>query len=470
MAVGELELFLKAVEQEVVPRGSVLLVESLTAYSRDQIVSAQMLFLRIIVDAECTIVTLADRKVYSRESVNANPVDMILSIVLLMRAHEESATKGRRVAAAWGAKRARTTTDGKVLTKWVPGWLKSTGSTGMAGDKGSITIRPERAEIVRGIFRDTLKGVGLDGIAQRLNSEAVEPWGAGGRGKAAYWHRSYISKILDNPAVIGTFVPHTDAHVEGKRVRTPLDPVPNYFPAVIDTDTWERVQQMRRVRKMGPRGRHAAGRLNNLFASLLKCPICGGTMFLHNKGPRPGRPNAWAVCQAAKSKAGCVYKGVPYHKIEGAFREDASYLLAHMPMGESTAKMERELEKMETGIDVERDAIINVLKAIERDPNPTLTTRLRELENDLANSLREAEALAHKITAATPRAVMAKRDALAKALAADPFDRREVNALLRQMVDGIVVDYDAGDLALMWSHGGESRVTYDYGPTFRSAA
>src|SRR5215813_6027456 len=75
---GALRAFLDAVEAGVIPKGSHLLVESMDRISRDEIVAAQGLFLSII-GAGITLVTLIDNRQFSRESVNANPVDLIVS-------------------------------------------------------------------------------------------------------------------------------------------------------------------------------------------------------------------------------------------------------------------------------------------------------------------------------------------------------------------------------------------------------
>jgi DNA invertase Pin-like site-specific DNA recombinase len=461
IAEGELGLFLEAVRGKVIEPGSYLLVESLDRISRDKARRA-IRTLESIADEGITVVTLADGKAYTTASLDDDPMSFMYAFLVAMRAHEESAMKSRRVAAAWEAKRARI---GKEpMTSWVPAWLHKD------GDK--IVRVPERVKLVQGIYRDTLKGVGLEAIAQRLNAEAVEPWGDGKR-KAQHWHRSYVSKILDNPAVIGTFTPHKDVRSKtGKRTRKALDPIEGYYPPVIERDVWDRVQQMRSTRKLGPRGRHAAGNLNNIFSGLLKCPTCDGPMYLHNKGVRKGHPGAWIVCRAAKAKAGCVYKGVAYHKVEDAFLNHASELLAKIPAGKGAAKFERELEKAETAIDATEDGIENVLRAIERDPSPTLSQRLRELQVSLDELKQGAAALEQKVVAASPRMVGLKAKELSTALhAAKPpqgirpstgFDRREVNALLRQLAAGIVVDYDEGDLVFRWAHGTESRMTYDY--------
>ena len=87
-------------------------------------------------------------------------------------------------------------------TRQLPGWLR------WNDDTKKIEAIPERAAVVKKIFKLADKGVGQHSIAGWLNENAGEPWGRGKR-KGARWHRSYVRKILTNPAVVGTFTPHT---------------------------------------------------------------------------------------------------------------------------------------------------------------------------------------------------------------------------------------------------------------------
>lgn len=157
---GALRAFLDAIEHNLVPPGSLLLVESLDRLSRDRILIAQSLFLRII-EAGVIIVTLGDQRTYSFESLNHNPLDLVISLVSMMRANDESETKSRRIRAAFEAKRANL-----AVTPWStrgPGWLRFDKAA------GKFCVIEERAQIVRGIFRDYLAGISHQSIARRLN-------------------------------------------------------------------------------------------------------------------------------------------------------------------------------------------------------------------------------------------------------------------------------------------------------------
>ena len=102
---GALRAFLEAIEHNLVPKGSFLLVESLDRLSRDRILAAQSLFLQIV-QAGITIVTLVDQRSYSIESLNRNPIDLIISLVVMMRANEESQTKSYRIREVFAQKRS----------------------------------------------------------------------------------------------------------------------------------------------------------------------------------------------------------------------------------------------------------------------------------------------------------------------------------------------------------------------------
>ena len=97
---GALHAFLEAIEHNLVPWGSSLLIESLDRLSRDRILAAQALFLQII-QAGVTIVTLTDQRSYSLDSINRNPLDLVVSLVVMMRANEESEMKSQRIRAAF---------------------------------------------------------------------------------------------------------------------------------------------------------------------------------------------------------------------------------------------------------------------------------------------------------------------------------------------------------------------------------
>ena len=96
-------------------RGSYLIVESLDRLSREEILPAHTLFLSIV-QAGINLVTLIDKRVYRAKTTNL--VDMITSLVIMERAHDESKTKSMRVGAAWKNKRSQAVA-GQPMTAFV---------------------------------------------------------------------------------------------------------------------------------------------------------------------------------------------------------------------------------------------------------------------------------------------------------------------------------------------------------------
>ncbi|MEC8081768.1 MAG: recombinase family protein, partial [Pseudomonadota bacterium] len=185
-AKGNLGLFLEAVQTGLIERDSVLLVESLDRISRETArIAARTL--EDICDEGVTVVTLIDGKEYTKDSIN-DPMTFIYTLLMFMRANEESSTKASRLRAAWQGKRKKIKEGEKVrLTSRCPAWIKATGED----SEQLFELIPERAATVKQIFEMSLNGYGDKLIAQTLNKNKVPTFG-----KAAYWQSSYISKIL----------------------------------------------------------------------------------------------------------------------------------------------------------------------------------------------------------------------------------------------------------------------------------
>jgi len=248
---GALKAFLDRVESGVIPAGSYLIVESLDRLSRTDITYALQMFLGLI-NAGIVVVTLADDRVYDRNRINdGNFTDLIISLTILSRANEESRMKSHRIKQSWAAKRA--TVKEKKMTSLCPFWLQ------LSEDRSQFLIVPEKAAIVRTVFQLAAEGKGQNFIARKLNMDRV-PLCEG----ASRWHVSSVSRILTSRTVIGEL--QTAKMIDGKRVF--LDPVPNYYPAVIPMELFATVQRIRQARP-SYRGRGRENPIAGLCYSVL---------------------------------------------------------------------------------------------------------------------------------------------------------------------------------------------------------
>lgn len=295
---GALGRFLDLVNRGDVEQGSYLLVESLDRITRQNPQRATLIFLQILASG-INVVTLGDRRVY--QAGQGDFGDLIYSVVILSRAHEESVMKSQRVGAAWKSKRNKAATE--KLTRVSPAWLN------LSEDRQRFLVDGPRAALVERIFREADAGKGAYQIARQLNAENVKPLG-----DSQGWHESYVTRILTNRAVIGEFQPHR--YVDGKRV--PDGPaVPDYFPKIVQPDLYLRVQAGRSARKNRGSGRKGPSN-TNLFSQVAQCGYCGGRIYLVDKGPKP-KGGLYLRCDNARRGIDCVASGWPLGHFERAF-------------------------------------------------------------------------------------------------------------------------------------------------------
>ena len=189
---GALGEFLRAIKAGRVPQGSILLVESLDRLSREDAEDAYD-YLRDIVRGGVTVVTLQDGREYSKGNFKLE--HMIMSILIMTRANEESLTKSIRSKSAWEDKRMNI--GEKKLTRRCPAWLE------LNEDMKGFTKIPDRCQTVKRIFEMFRSGKGAESIAKILNEEGIGWIPENG------WRKSYVVKILRSRAVLGEFQPHT---------------------------------------------------------------------------------------------------------------------------------------------------------------------------------------------------------------------------------------------------------------------
>ena len=160
---GALGVFLLAVDEGRIPSGSVLIVEGLDRLSRAEPIQAQAQLAQII-NAGITVVTASDGRQYNREKLKAQPMDLVYSLLVMIRAHEESDTKSKRVKAAirrqcegWIAGTYR----GLVRNGGDANWLRLVGTT--------WELIPERVEVVKFAIAKYKEGLGADRTWQLMN-------------------------------------------------------------------------------------------------------------------------------------------------------------------------------------------------------------------------------------------------------------------------------------------------------------
>jgi DNA invertase Pin-like site-specific DNA recombinase len=446
---GALSVFLKAVEEGAVPKGSYLLIENADRLSRDEISNSVPLFLSII-NAGVVVVTLTNGEVYSKERLRTEPFAMFGITMELIRANQESFRKGQLVAAAKERKRTRfagADLQTEPYTRQTPAWIR------WDDNAKEYQLISERAAVIRQIFERADQGWHVDRIARDLNQRDVPTWGEGKR-KAAYWRGSYLRKIFNSKAAIGLFTPAKTTRDEITRARrdVPLDPV-RLWPAAVDEETYWRVVQ--RFQTTAARGRNANRLPSSFVAGIAKC-TCGGSVIRISKGPRSGKEYIYLVCSRAHAKAkGCEYLPVRYEDVEKALRGNAAYIKREAPRGKSAAKLSKEIEDLQGYVDHLEGDVFLLAELAARQRTPMAGRTFREKEKELERRSKELRELRVRRDTITAASVRARLEALEGALRADPFDVPKANLALRQAVRKIVVDPRNALLEIHWHHDEE---------------
>lgn len=173
----------------------------------------------------------------------------------------------------WG--KAQSAREGKVpfQCKYFLGYEKN--------KQGQILIVPEEAEVVKLIYRSFLEGDSMYGIKLKLESLGIKtPRGS------AVWNQALISSILTNEKYIGDVLVNK-TYIEdciSKRVKVNNGErekfyIENHHPAIIDRQTFARVQEELARRKSKPKvwqqsTKTQLGRYSSKYA-LTELLICG---------------------------------------------------------------------------------------------------------------------------------------------------------------------------------------------------
>jgi len=309
-------------------------------------------------------------------------------------------------------------------------------------------IDPIEGPVVRVMYRLAVdENVGYKSIADKLNER-------GHRSKEGRPFASYtIQRILRNEALMG-------ALVYGKRPRKgnpqeELVTVPEFFPAILSKDEWDRLQQRLAIRRESSRGR--AHSSTYLLGGIARCGNCGGPMSGKTGSMWRGKRYRNYYCsRAMRSREMCAtYNGHAAQRLEEAVLDylgefsDPEKVREHMQAAKSRelGKKEAELSAANRSLSAIETQFMQHLDLLKRDvlsegefikANEGLRTQKVELEGrkaDLDAWLKQQQG----------RASAAERMPVAIRSFVEDFGRLDVRvqkARLQEILKAVVVDKD----------------------------
>ncbi|WP_233854306.1 recombinase family protein [Paraburkholderia sp. HD33-4] len=269
---GALGVFLAALRDpklNVVQPGDVLLVESLDRLSRAEPIDAQDQF-NDIVRAGVTIVTSNDNQIYSRDGLARDPNRLFLALAVMIRAHEESASKAKRIRSAYHAKCANWQKKPcRIKLGSDPDWVRWNEET------QAFDLIPDRAFGIRALFDLYRDGYGPRRAFELMRERNIPiPKGISDT------YRLYA--VMSKRALIGEKTA-TVQGVEDQGIETTTYTLPGYYPALLTEAEFASLQFLR-----GQRGRRITkGDTVNILSGLgiTFCAHCGFAMAGQNVQP-----------------------------------------------------------------------------------------------------------------------------------------------------------------------------------------
>jgi len=279
------------------------------------------------------------------------------------------------------------------------------------GADGKYEIIPAEADVVREVFSRVANGEQYASISRDLNQRGIRTKNGG------EWGRSSYTYILQNENYIGVYN-YADIRVEGA------------IPPIVDRETFDRVQEMRRIAKHGPQKRRRENG-TYLLTGKLYCGECGAPMVGISGTSKTGDLHFYYVCKCKREEKRCHKRNVRRDDAEELVAQSLARMISDPQVvnwiADSVIKYQAERNvNPEVPILTERFADVqrkkqNVMNAILAGVlTPTVKDTLQQLEAEEADVAKKLDA-ARRSTELT-------------------FTREDVIAFLQLTADGDIRD------------------------------
>lgn len=430
---GALGVFLRAVEDGRIPDGSFLIVEGLDRLSRAEPIQAQAQLAQII-NAGITVVTASDGREYNRAGLKAQPMDLVYSLLVMIRAHEESDTKSKRVKAAirrqcegWRAGTYR----GPIRNGRDPQWVQWTGS--------AWELIPERVSAVQRALELYREGLGAGRAAKVMHEEGFKltEWGISGL---------QIYRMIKLPALRGA----KRMSLDGEEYE-----LEDYYPRILSDAEWGELQHLagQRLRRRG------AGEIPGLITGvgLAYCGYCGTALVAQNIMNRRRADgsisdgNRRLHCTSYSKNGGCSAGGscsvVPIERALLSFCSDQLNLQRLLQVGDDGTGVRQQLVVARAAVEkitLQLGKVTDALLADDSGASPIAFLRkARELEEQQASAEKKVQQLEFEVAAVSGAARPAQADRweelAAQVFAGDFGAREQVRQLIMDTFERIVI-------------------------------
>ncbi|WP_319001241.1 recombinase family protein [Burkholderia sp. AU32262] len=370
---------------------------------------------------------------YNRERLKAQPMDLVYSLLVMIRAHEESDTKSKRVKAA-----IRRQCQGWIAGTWRapirvgkdPHWVRETETSG-------FELADDRVAAVRLVIEMFKQGHGAVRIVRELADRGLKITDSGRSAS------SHIYRLLANRMLIG----EKSVEVDGETFR-----LEGYYPALLTPAEFADLRYLAEQRGR----RKGKGEIPGVVTGLgiTYCGYCGAAIVAQNimgrRRAADGRPypgHRRLHCVTYSQSAGCKVSGscsvVPVERALMLYCSDQINLTRLMEGDSGTASLAAQLadaRQRVAELEAQVQRVTDALLLDDGEPPIAVLRRVRELESRIAIERRDVDSLEHQLTASASNVAPAVAEAwqelvhgveqldydarmLARQLVADTFSR-----------------------------------------------
>lgn len=261
---GEFGKIINLIESGSIVRGSILAITSLDRLSRARTNEAMELMLSVI-NSGIRIYTAMDGKLYCGDSQNLT-ADLIVSVIIMAQAHEESLKKSHRTRGNALSIIERHNNGDRIAGGYSIA-IKSVGKLPWWIDSSDGSVKPDEYyfPIAKLIAEKMLNGVGVRRVTTWLNETYQAP------NNRPEWSASMVDRFHRNKSLIGTY----NLKVDGNEFT-----LENYFPKVMTDDQYYKVLAKKKSCTHSRTSTSEPTLLNGL--GVVKCRSCYGPITHHS--------------------------------------------------------------------------------------------------------------------------------------------------------------------------------------------
>lgn len=424
LSTGRLGDLRRRIDAGLVPAGTVIVVENLDRLSRQDYRTARR-WIEDITDRDIAVQVCSPELWLDRQAMSGANIGAIVQHLLeANRASAESTRKSefqrRNIARMLDMVRS-----GFCPSPRVPAWYDAT-----VGEP--LRVNEPRSALVRLIYEWSASGLGYETITKQLNSNHA-PW------SDTPWSINYVRDILSSPTVEGKYV------VRAGPDRKPTgEIISGYYPRIVEADlvTRARAGIKSRSRAGGPKN----GEAKNLFAGLVTCGLCSGTVG-RVAGGDPALGHAYLICRNSRYGLCQNKAGMPYRVLETAVLDNLLHLAlddTHFSSVDEIGPLVSQMAEVQSEIDTLTTGQGNLLRVLRVAPDSVaVVDELQRIERDLAEArdrLRIAEdRLAVARGAVSPEVHLARVRDLRDAMPTSAEARRLVRQAIPSLISGITM-------------------------------